>query len=330
MSHSNLEQLADRIILLVRSNPKKKFELKGLVKKFKAGASDINAALRISSGWGYKFFQKRDKISFVSAPDILSSTEIGYKLKTKIIGRKIHSFNTVKSTNEIAGELADKGAVEGTIVTAEKQTLGKGRLGRSWHSPEKLGIYVSIILRPKFPPEKAPGLSIMSALAVAETLSDCGVKNVSIKWPNDVLINNKKTAGVLTELSAEKNKINHVIVGIGINVKQSETDFPSNIRESATSIQSESKKTFARVELFQKLLRSFEKEYQLYRKSQLSKSLSRIRKISAILNQDITLARSGNTITGRVVDIDSAGSLVVESNGVRKTVSSGEVTVVKK
>ncbi|MGH8015941.1 MAG: biotin--[acetyl-CoA-carboxylase] ligase [Candidatus Zixiibacteriota bacterium] len=330
MNRVSLEQLADKIILFVRSNPKKKIELKALAGRFKAESSDITSALRISANWGYQFFQEKSRISYVSAPDILSATEIGFGLKSKFIGRVVHSFNIVKSTNDIANELAEKGAVEGTIVTAEKQTLGKGRLGRSWHSPEKMGIYVSIVLRPKFPPEKAPGLSIMSALAVAETVVERGVKKVQIKWPNDVLINGRKVAGVLTELSAEKNKINHVIVGIGINVKQTESDFPANIRNNATSVERESKKELKRVELLKMLLQVFEKEYQQYRKNQLLKSLPRIRKLSSILNQEITLSWPGNTLNGTAVDIDASGALIVESNGNRTTVSSGEVTVVKK
>ena len=148
MNRTSLEQLADRILLFLRSTPKRKIEINNLAKKLKAESTNVKAALRILNEWGYKFQQDKNRISFVSAPDILSATEISHKLKTKFIGRIVHSFNTVKSTNDIAHQLADKGTIEGTIVTAEKQTLGKGRLGRSWHSPDKMGIYVSIILRP--------------------------------------------------------------------------------------------------------------------------------------------------------------------------------------
>ena len=330
MNRASLEQLADRILLLVRSHPKRKVEIEKLPKKIKAEISDINAALRILNEWGYRFLQDKNKISFVSAPDILSATEISHKLKTKFIGKVIHSFNTVKSTNDIAHQLADKGAVEGTIVTAEKQTLGKGRLGRSWHSPDKMGIYVSIILRPKFTPDQAPGLSIMSALAVAETLNEHAPKKVQIKWPNDILINGRKVSGVLTELSAEKSKINYVIVGIGINVKQSEGDFPPNLRATATSLQRETAKEISRVDLTKLLLVNFENEYLRYKKDQLKKSLVRIRKWSSLLNQEVTLRWNGAAITGTAIDIDSTGSLIIESNGNRMTISSGEVSVVKK
>ncbi len=330
MNRTSLEQLADRILLFLRSTPKRKIEINNLAKKLKAESTNVKAALRILNEWGYKFQQDKNRISFVSAPDILSATEISHKLKTKFIGRIVHSFNTVKSTNDIAHQLADKGTIEGTIVTAEKQTLGKGRLGRSWHSPDKMGIYVSIILRPKFTPGQAPGLSIMSALAVAETLDELAPKKVQIKWPNDILINGRKVSGVLTELSAEKDKINYVIVGMGINVKQSESDFPPNLRATATSLQREAAKEISRVELLKLLLANFEKEYLHYRKGQLKKSLPRIRKWSSLLNKEVTLQWNGAAVTGTAVDIDTSGSLIIESNGNRMSVSSGEVTVVKK
>lgn len=330
MNRTQLEQLADRILIFLRPKPKNRIEIKSLAKKFKTEPVEINAALRIIHQWGYRLHQHQNKISFVSAPDVLSATEISYKLKTKLIGKAIHSFNTVKSTNDIAHQLAEKGAAEGTIVTAEKQTLGKGRLGRSWHSPEKLGIYVSIILRSRFSPDKAPGLSVMSALAVAESLTSLGIKNVQIKWPNDVLINSRKVSGVLTELAAEKNKINYIIVGIGINVKQSESDFPLNIRATATSVKSETGKEVSRVDLLKTLLLNFEKEYTQYKKGQLTKSLARIRKLSSLLNQEVALKWNRTTVTGKAIDINRTGSLIIESCENRLTVSSGEVTIIKK
>ncbi len=121
MSRASQEQLADRILLLVRSKPKQKIEISDLSKKFKSEVPEINAALRILDEWGYRFSQNKGKISFVSAPDILSATEISHKLKTTFMGKVIHSFNSVKSTNDIAHQLAEKGAVEGTIVTAESR-----------------------------------------------------------------------------------------------------------------------------------------------------------------------------------------------------------------
>jgi len=330
MNRVGQQQLADRILLYLRSRPKRKVELKALVKRFRTELADINTSLRILHEWGYQFRQEGSKISFTSAPDILAATEIGYKLQTKFVGKIIHSFNTVKSTNDIACQLAEKGALEGTIVTAEKQTLGRGRLGRSWHSPEKMGIYVSIILRPKFPPEKAPGLSIMTALAVAEAIDKLCAQRVQIKWPNDVLISSHKVAGVLTELVAEKNKIGHIIIGIGINANQQRNEFPPSISETATSIRNETGQEISRVSLLKDVLGNFEKLYRFYKKSQLTKLLPKIKKYSSLLGQEISVQGNGSTISGRAVDIDKSGVLIIEWNGIRTTIASGEVTVVKK
>jgi BirA family biotin operon repressor/biotin-[acetyl-CoA-carboxylase] ligase len=170
----------------------------------------------------------------------------------------------------------------------------------------------------------------MSALAVAETLVSKKIQNVQIKWPNDILINGRKVSGVLTELSAEKNKINYVIVGVGINVKQSENDFPHNIRDTATSIKRETGEEFSRVEILKRLLVNFEKEYLLYKKNQLTKSLKRIRKLSSLLNQEVTLKWNDAAVTGRALDIDLTGSLLIQSGENKLSISSGEVTVVKK
>jgi BirA family biotin operon repressor/biotin-[acetyl-CoA-carboxylase] ligase len=329
MNRTALEQLADKVLLAVRSKPKSKLEIQSLAKEFKAEISDLNAALRIIHQWGYQLTQDKSKISFISAPDVLSATEISNNLKSRLMGKVIHSFNTVKSTNDIAHQLAEKGATEGTIVTAEKQTLGKGRLGRSWHSPEKMGIYISIILRPKSTPDKAPGISVMSALAVAEVLKKYCPGKVRIKWPNDVLLDGRKVAGVLTELDAEKNKINHVVVGLGINVNQTAKEFPANIRLTATSVRIETGRETSRVGLLKETLQVFEKEYRQYRKSQLSKSLSRIRKFSSLLNQNVSIQSGSEIIAGKAVDIDKTGSLIMETESGRRVISSGEVTVIK-
>lgn len=329
MNRSSQEQLADRIILLIRTKPNAKFKLEQLAKKLKVTPQQMNSAVKVIKEWGYKINLNKLEVSFQSAPDILSATEISYELKNKLIGRQIHSFNSVKSTNIVANQLADKGAPEGTIVTAEKQTLGKGRLGRSWHSPEKVGIYLSIILRPKFSPDKAPGLSVMSALAVAEALSRYCADSVQIKWPNDVLINGRKVAGVLTELDAEKNKINHVVVGIGINVNQTKKDFPKTIGQTATSVGIESSELINRVDLLKSTLRVFEKEYRGYQKNQLSSSLKRIRKFSSLINKDISVKSGSEVISGKAVDIDKSGSLIILNDSGRKVISSGEVTVLK-
>jgi BirA family biotin operon repressor/biotin-[acetyl-CoA-carboxylase] ligase len=248
-------------------------------------------------------------------------------LKTKVIGRKIYSYKSIQSTNIAANQLAVSGASEGTLVVAEHQTKGRGRLGRSWHSPVNVGLYCSIVLRPKIHPTLAPGISLIAAVAVADTIAACGNLDVKIKWPNDVLISGRKTAGILTDLSAELDRVNFVVVGIGINVNQKKADFPEELKKSATSIRMALKKEIRRVELLQRLLRNFEKEYMIFKKSGLDKSRKKILKYSSLLNIEVDLRIGRKAIRGRVIDIDRLGRLVMETPDGVNCFNAGEVTM---
>jgi BirA family biotin operon repressor/biotin-[acetyl-CoA-carboxylase] ligase len=330
MNQNHLEQLADKILATIRTRPKQIFKIIALGKKLKADGSEIHAAAKILKSWGYGVKLSKSEIVFVSAADSLSATEINHYLKTKIIGKKILSFHSVKSTNDIAAQMAAKGAAEGTVITAEKQTLGRGRLGRSWHSPEKVGAYISIILRPKITPDKAPGLSIMTALAAADTFEKQCPGKIKIKWPNDVLINKRKISGVLTELYTDKNKTDYIIVGIGININQKPNDFPKSVKKTATSLRQATGRKMNRAELTAEFLKCFEREYKSYQKNQLAGSIKRIRSYSSLLGQTLTLRTGANRITGQAVDIDKTGALIIERDGEQITLSGGEVTIVKK
>ena len=248
---------------------------------------------------------------------------------TKFVGQNIHAYKSVKSTNEIASFLAESGEKEGTVIVTEEQTQGKGRLGRRWHSPPKAGIYVSIILKPAFTPDEAPGLAIMTALALADTFGELTSGKIQIKWPNDILLNGKKVAGILTELSAEKKKINHVIIGIGINVNHTKEDFPDDLKTVATSLRIINKKKADRVNLLQSFLKAFENEYRKYQKNRLKTSLKKIRKYSSLIGSWIKLNYGNKIIEGLAVDIDTNGALIIEIEGEKISINSGEVTVIK-
>ncbi len=329
MNHTDLERLADEVLSIIRKKPKHVFEISTLAKKLKSESIEIFESAKILKNWGYGIKLSKSQMAFRHAADTLSATEINFFLKSKIMGQHLVSFHSVKSTNDIASQLAAGGADEGVVVTSEKQTLGRGRLGRSWHSPEKVGAYLSIVLRPKIPPDSAPGLSIMTALAAAETFEKYCPDKVKIKWPNDILLGNRKIAGVLTELFTKNNKIDYVVVGIGINVNQKAQDFPQSLRKIATSLRQVSGKKINRAELTAEFLKHFEKEYKSYLKSQLAGSLKRIRSYSSLLNKTLTLKSGADKITGRAVDIDKTGALIIETRGKKVTVSGGEVTVVK-
>ncbi len=322
------DKLPDDLLLVLRKRPEKSYTTFGLARKLSRPPEDIIQALLRLEEWGYKIHTTRKgEISFRSAPDLLTATEMTYGLKTKLIGRRFFAFGKVTSTNEMAAQLAEAGVYDGTVVTAEEQTHGRGRLGRSWYSPPGAGIYVSIILRPKFRAELAPGISIMTALALSETLNEYMLGKVQVKWPNDVLIEGKKVAGILTELSADGPTINQLIVGVGINVNHRAGDFPADIRDHATSIRRASGRNEQRVLLLQRFLARFEKEYSKYEKDGLARSRTRLKAYSSLLGHDVTLVSGTDTITGHAVDIDREGRLVLRTKEGKASIASGEVTV---
>jgi len=330
MTSPAVEELADRLLERIRRRPGRFAALASLTKSLKSNAEEMDTALRFLKALGYKVRRKKTQIAFISAPDTLISTEIAHGLKTKTIGQRIHAYRSVKSTNDIAAELAQAGEPEGTIVTAEQQTKGRGRLGRSWHSPPGLGIYVSIILKPKFAPGKAPGLAIMTSVALADAVSKVCKAQVHIKWPNDILISGKKAAGILTELSADRDRIDHVIVGVGINVNHRSDDFPEELRSIATSLRVANRRKVKRVALFQQFLRNLEREYRRYCKSQLSASHAKIRHYSSLIGKTVHLSVGRKVVEGVVLDIDASGALIFEHDGQRRAVTSGEVSLVRK
>ena len=330
MNQTERDSLTDNLISHLRKKPGQYFAWEKLASKLQVERSEIDAALALAADWEYKLRVNRTKgVKFVAAPDLLTSTEILHGLKTRRLGRIVHAYRSVKSTNDLAARLAEDGAPEGVIVTAEEQTKGRGRLGRNWYSPPKTGIYLSIILRPTFPPEDAPGLSVMTAVALADTLIKWRPGLVQIKWPNDIWINGRKTAGILTELSAERNGIHHVIVGVGINVNHRAGDFPEDLRATATSLRRELRRKVDRVALLRLFLANFEKEYTAYLKYRLRKSLARVREYSALLGRAVTLQSGQLRRTGVVKDIDRNGALILQTVTGLETITAGEVTVVK-
>jgi BirA family biotin operon repressor/biotin-[acetyl-CoA-carboxylase] ligase len=171
----------------------------------------------------------------VAVPDRLTSLELSPLLNTHDLGRTLHAFDTLASTNATAFELANEGALNGEVVIAEQQTAGRGRRGRTWVSPARKNLYFSAVLRPELPPQRAPELTLVAAVALAETVREAGA-DAFIKWPNDVQIGGKKVAGILTELSAEADRVHFVVLGVGVNLNAGLADFPPEVQELATSL----------------------------------------------------------------------------------------------
>lgn len=179
---------------------------------------------------------KKKGYILTSSPDSIQAAKVEQHLTTNRFGRSIHYFEECLSTQPIAHQLAQENAPDGTIVLCEEQTAGRGRMARVWTSSRGKGIWMSTIIRPEIPPMKAPQFTLIAAVAVSRAIEDIADVRAEIKWPNDLLINGKKCTGILTELQADVDRVQAIILGIGVNVNQDLEDFPEEIQPIATSV----------------------------------------------------------------------------------------------
>ncbi|NRD80550.1 biotin--[acetyl-CoA-carboxylase] ligase [Bacillus sp. BRMEA1] len=248
----------------------------------------------------------------VKTPDKMTADEIRLGLTTKFIGRNLHYEESAESTQKIAHQLAAQDAPEGTVILAEEQTAGKGRMNRQWHSPKYTGIWMSLILRPNIQLTKAPQLTLLTAVAVVQAMEEMTGLIPEIKWPNDILINGKKVTGILTELQAEADRIHSIIIGIGINVNQKLDDFPIELQQTASSLFIEKGQTISRSSLIRSIFKHFETLYLLY----LEKGFFPIKLLwegYAVSIGKILKARTlTNVIEGKALGITDEGVLKLE------------------
>lgn len=258
----------------------------------------------------------------ISSPDRLFPYEIGYEINTKFIGKKIYYFDTVSSTMDIAFQFGMKGVPEGTLILAEAQTKGRGRLGRSWVSPKYKGVYLSLILKPKLSPNQAPILTLLSAVSVCEAIKAVTGLDSQIKWPNDILIRHKKLGGILTELSAETDEVRFVIIGIGLNVNNDKKALISQ----ATSLKEQKKENVSRIELLREILRRVETNYLLLQDKGSRIITEKWREHNITLGKRIKVYYRKEHAEGEALDIDVDGGLLLrKDSGVIEKVISGDV-----
>ena len=264
------------------------------------------------------------KITIDEDKDLLTYDNISYKLNTNIIGKKILDFETIESTNNYAKKIALE-ELDGTVIISEEQTKGRGRVGKQWYSKSGEGIWMSIILKPDIIPQKAPFITLIAGASIVKALNKLDVETF-IKWPNDITINNKKVAGILTELSAEVDKINYIVLGIGINTKTMK--FSQEISEIATSLHKEGYE-ISRVDIVKAILEEFEKLYLQYVSENVRKeTLSICRKYSAIIGKDIYLIKEDEKELVRCLDINDDGNLIVRNeNNIIQEIISGEISI---
>jgi len=264
----------------------------------------------------------------ISSPDILTFEEIKDFLSTKYIGKNIIYYDSIGSTNSIAKKLAESGEKHGTVIISEEQTMGRGRLGRSWISPKYKGIWMSIILRPNVVTENISQITLIGAAAVQKAIMKMGIKT-SIKWPNDIVLNSRKVCGILTEMSGEIDHINYLVMGIGINVNLEIEDIPQELKNVATSLKIEKNEYMDRKLLIANVLNNFEQLYNDFAQSgNISETIEICRENSMLIGKEIQLINRGKVTKAKAIDISDSGELIIENyQGALEYIVSGEVSI---
>jgi len=265
------------------------------------------------------------------APDVLLADDLLSRLgKTKVIGRDIRVFEETTSTNDVADKLARDGVKEGVVVFAESQTKGRGRLGRKWVSPARKGLWFSVLLRPNLRPQEATQITIAGATALARAIRTCTGLTPQIKWPNDILIEGRKVAGSLTELSAELDDLKYVILGIGLDVNMTASDFPAELRKIASSLRIETGRPVHRAELAASILRELDHNYARLRSGQFEALANEWEGLCSTLGHNVRIRVGDRTAQGRAESLDSDGALLLRTeHGRLERIIGGDVTLEK-
>jgi BirA family biotin operon repressor/biotin-[acetyl-CoA-carboxylase] ligase len=242
------------------------------------------------------------------------------------MGKTIHYFHTLDSTNSKAYQLALNGAEEGEVVIAEFQEKGSGRLGRQWFSPPLFNLDLSVVLRPSIPPHRASLVTLMAAVAAAEVIQKLFGLLPLIKWPNDILLRDRKVAGLLNEIHSEMDRVHFVILGMGVNLNMDERAFPKELRKLATSLKIETGGTVSRKAFLQLLLQELERWYSIFLREGSAIILRAWRDRAHIKGRRVKVTSFGETLAGVAIDVDSDGALIVETeDGKRKRVVAGDI-----
>lgn len=298
-----------------------------LCNKFGVSRTAVWKAINQLKENGYEIEAVQNKgYHLLSAPDVMDQTELESIHATEWAGCEIYYFDSIDSTNTKAKELAEEGHPSGTLVVADRQTAGKGRRGRSWESPTGIGIFMTLMLKPEINPNNASMLTLVAAMATTRAIRRVTGVPAMIKWPNDIVMNGKKVCGILTEMSAQFDYINHIVIGIGINVHNE--DFPEEIAKTASSLYLESGQHIHRASLIEAFLEEFEDVYAEYLKTEDMEGLMK-EYDSMLVNRgrQVRVLDPKEPFEGKAMGITKKGELIVDTWESRKLVSSGEVSV---
>lgn len=299
-----------------------------LCEKFGVSRTAVWKAVNQLKEEGYEIEAVTNKgYRILACPDVISAEEVKSLLSTRWAGQEIAYYSVIDSTNNGAKRMAEEGAAHGTLVIADEQTGGRGRRGRSWKTPPKSAIAMTLIVRPKLPPEKASMITLVMGMAAASACRELLGLPVEIKWPNDVVINGKKICGILTEMSAEMDDIHYLVIGIGINVNMEE--FPEEIRDVATSLSIQAGHTVNRAEVISHCMKYFEQYYEAFMETgDLSGLKDTYNEMLVNLNTEVRVLEPGNEYCGVSRGINERGELLVErENRTVEAVFAGEVSV---
>ncbi len=296
----------------------------------KVSRTTIWKQIKLLQAEGYEVDSAPKKGYRLSAsPDLLSPDEVAFGLATRILGRTHYLYYpAIDSTNNQARNLAAAGYPEGTVVVAEMQTDGRGRRGRSWYSPVGQGIYLSVIFRPVMPLQEISRLSLVAAVAVTAALEEELNLPARIKWPNDILINNLKIAGILSEAVTDLDGVEYIVIGIGLNINNPIAAWPSDFRTPATSALIEYARPVSRVKLLHSLLYHLENYYLELLAGNFANILNKGKSRSMVIGQNLQLDTINGLIIGQAIDIDDDGFLIIQDqSGAVHTIMSGEISL---
>lgn len=257
-------------------------------------------------------------------PDRLTPLELRPLLATRELGQVLHCFEEVASTSDVAKALAEDGAAHGEVVIAERQTAGRGRRGRTWVSPPGKNLYLSVVLRPELPARRAPEVTLVASVALCEVVREAGVA-AEIRWPNDLLARGRKLAGILTELAADPDHVQWVVLGIGVNLNAGPEDFPRELRDHATSLAAERGQPAPRALFTASLLARLEEWLERHRAEGFPPVREAWRARSGTLGRPVRVSAEGRDVEGVAEDIDETGALLLRVGKVLTRVVAGDL-----
>lgn len=322
--------MRDKVLAALKNNPEEWVSGETLSEILGVSRTTIWKQIKSLEAEGYKVDSSTKKgYRLSNPPDLLSPDEVCPGLLTRVFGQeKYIYYREIDSTNNCARALASQGYPEGTVVVAETQTDGRGRRGRNWYSPDSQGIYVSFILRPTLPLKEISRISLLVAVAAAETLATELDINARIKWPNDILVDNKKICGILSEAVTDTDGIEYIVIGIGVNINNQMQEFPDDFRTAPTSARAENEHPCSRVKILQGLLTSFEQHYFNLLNGNFTQTLEKGRSLSLAIGQKLRLDTINGFVEGQAIDIDDNGFLLLrDQSGIIHTIMSGEINI---